>query len=111
MEWIPVDPNHTRPAPFPDLRRSAPNSTARADHEQGFAGSELCILDHAEPGGEVGHADRRRLLQGQLLGLVPKARDGDGDQLCVAAIDRIADLATGSPDLRANPFGRTVDDR
>ena len=108
---ISANPDDTGPAPFPDLCRSSPNAPARADHEQGLAGSELSIFNQAEPSGEVGHTYRRRLLEGQRLGLAPKARDWDGNQFRMATIDRIADLAAGAPDLHANPFDRAVDDR
>ena len=42
---------------------------------------------------------------------MPQARDWNGHEFRVAAIDRVADLATGSPHLRAKPFGRAANDR
>src|SRR2546425_3774808 len=87
-----VNPDDTGPAPFPDLCRSSPNAPARADHEQGLAGSELSIFNQAEPSGEVSHTYRRRLLEGQRLGLAPKARDWDGNQFRMRSEEHTSEL-------------------
>jgi hypothetical protein len=51
-------------APFPDLRRSTTDPAASTSHQQRLSRSELRVLDKAEPGGEIGDADRGGLLQG-----------------------------------------------
>jgi hypothetical protein len=50
-------------APFPDLRRGTADPAAGTRHQQRLSRSELRVLDKAEPGGEIGDADRRGLLQ------------------------------------------------
>jgi hypothetical protein len=94
---------------YSSIRRPAGES-ASADHGNGLAGLQLCVIHRAEPCHHEVHANCRGLFVAERFRLARQRGDRNLDELGVGAVARKADVAAGAPDFGADPFSGTLHD-